>query len=73
MTEKGNPLTNAEVGYQYITNNTDFKEKHMGLDDVLIECKLLAKCFAQKKAHESGILNHPWRIVANYKKSREEI
>ena len=73
MTEKGNPLTNAEVGYQYITNNTDFKEKHMGLDDVLIECKLLAKCFAQKKAHESGILNHPWRIVADYKKSREEV
>lgn len=72
MTPKGNPLTNAEVGYQYITGNTDFEEAHMGLDDVRIEAKILAKCIAQKKRHDSGILGSPWNIVAKYNKSVKE-
>ena len=71
-TEKGNPLTSAEVGYRYLQDNNEFEESHTGLEDVRIECKILAKCIAQKKKHESGILGSPWQIVAKYKKSREQ-
>ncbi len=71
MTEKGNPLTNAEVGYRYISGNTEFVEAHRGLEDVEIECQILAKCYAQKQKHESGILGSPWNIVAKYNKSRK--
>ena len=35
----------AEVLYKYITGNYDFEEKHMGLEDVEIETKILAYCF----------------------------
>ena len=72
MTEKGNPLTSAEVGYRYLQDNNEFEESHTGLQDVRIECKILAKCIAQKKKHDSGILPSPWRIVSNYKKDREQ-
>ena len=72
MTEKGNPLTNAEVGYRYISGDLDFEEAHRGLQDVEIECQILAKCFAQMKKHESGILPNPWNIVAKYNKERKK-
>ena len=72
MTEKGNPLTSAEVGYRYLQDNNEFEEEHTGLQDVRIECKILARCIAQHKKHESGILGSPWQIVAKYKKSREQ-
>ena len=42
-------------------------------EDVEIECQILAKCFAQKKKHESGILGNPWNIVAKYNKEKKEI
>lgn len=62
LTEKKNFLTNAEVCYRYITRNFDFEESHTGLEDVKIEAKILAKCYAQHKKHESGVISHPWRI-----------
>lgn len=65
FTAKGNPLTNAEVGYQYLTKNMEFEEDHTALADTEIECKIMAKCFAQKKKYTKGIKSHPWRIVAN--------
>ena len=71
MTEKGNPLTNAEVGYRYVSGDINFEEAHRGLQDVEIECQILAKCFAQKQKHESGILGSPWNIVAKYNKQRK--
>ncbi len=40
-TEKGNFLTNAEVTYQYIKNDIDFKEDHTALSDVNIEIEIL--------------------------------
>lgn len=72
LTEKGNPQTSAEIGFRYLQNEPEFVEEHKGLDDVKIECQILAKCISQKQKHESGIISHPWRIVSNYKKSREE-
>ena len=43
------PQMKAEVIYKYITHNTDFEESHTGLEDVLIEKEIFAKCFAQHK------------------------
>lgn len=43
------PQMKAEVIYKYITNNTAFEESHTGLEDVLIEKEIFAKCFAQHK------------------------
>ena len=40
--------------------------------NVEIECQILAKCFAQMKKHESGILPNPWNIVAKYNKERKK-
>jgi len=57
-----NLLTNAEVGYRYITKNYDFIEEHKGLHDTQIENTILAKCFSQNKKHLSGMLSHPWKI-----------
>lgn len=68
VSEKNNLLTNAEICYRYISKDIDFLEEHTGLADVLIECKILAKCIAQKKKHNSGILPHPWRIPNKFHK-----
>lgn len=52
MTKHKNPRPQmtAEVLYRYITNNPDFVEEHTGLEDVMIEKEIVAKCFAQHKA-----------------------
>jgi hypothetical protein len=39
----------AETAWKYITNNLDFTESHTGLEDVKIECEIMAKCFRQHK------------------------
>lgn len=39
----------AETLYRYMTNNPQFEESHTGFEDVTIETKILAKCFAQHK------------------------
>ena len=62
VSDKGNLKTSAEIGHRYITCEYDFEEEHTGLEDVLIEVGILAKCFSQHKAHKSGILPNPWRI-----------
>ena len=62
LTEKGNMQTSAEIGWRYITKDFDFVEHHTGLEDVEIECQILARCIAQHKKHEAGIIAHPWRI-----------
>jgi DNA polymerase III epsilon subunit-like protein len=37
----------AEVLYRFLTNNPDFKEAHIGLQDVLIEKEIFAYCLQQ--------------------------
>lgn len=44
-TAKGNIITNAEVVYQYITQEQDFKEDHTALSDAIIESEILARIF----------------------------
>ena len=43
----------AETAYKYITQNIEFVESHTGLEDVEIECKIMAKCFSQHKPMKS--------------------
>lgn len=47
FTETGNYKGSAEVVYQYIANNPDFIEEHMGLFDSEIEAAILFKCIGQ--------------------------
>lgn len=39
----------AEILYRYISGNIEFSESHTGLEDVLIETKIMAHCFRQHK------------------------
>lgn len=48
-TPTGRIPSNANVLYKYISRNPDFEEEHQGLDDVLIEAQIFAKCMAQHK------------------------
>jgi len=45
----------AEILYRYITNEHDFEESHTGLEDVLIETRILAHCFRQHKKMEKRL------------------
>ena len=49
-----NRLT-AEILYRYITGNMEFEESHTGLEDVLIETKILVHCFRQHKKMDKAI------------------
>lgn len=42
----------AEILYRYISGDSDFNESHTGLEDVLIEIKIMAHCFRQHKKME---------------------
>ncbi len=63
-TSAKNPLTNAEVGYRYISGVDDFEEKHTALNDSEIEVKIMVKCYKSHKKFTKGIINQPWRLVA---------
>lgn len=50
FTDTGNYKQSAEVVYQYITNNPDFVEAHMGVFDSDIESAILIHCVNEKGA-----------------------
>ena len=56
-TKNGKPRATAEILYRYITNNVDFTESHMGLEDVLIEKEIFVKCIQQHKKMKRS----PWK------------
>lgn len=45
----------AEILYRYISGSHDFVESHTGLEDVLIETKILAHCIRQHKKMEKRL------------------
>lgn len=47
--KNGIPRATAEILYRYISCQNDFIENHTGLEDVLIEKEIFAKCMAQHK------------------------
>lgn len=64
----GNLRTSAEIGFRYLTNETQFTEEHQGLQDVLIECQIMAKCYAQHKKVNKSINKTCWRIPTEHHK-----
>lgn len=48
-TTRGQVRKTAEVLYKYISNQTEFTESHTGLEDVLIEKEIFARCMRQHK------------------------
>lgn len=49
MTKNNQVRLTAEIIYRFITGQTDFVEKHTGLEDVMIEKEILAYCYRQHK------------------------
>ena len=49
LTKAGQPRLTAEIIYRFITGDTEFKESHTGLEDVLIEKEILRYCYAKHK------------------------
>lgn len=47
--KNGKPRATAEILYRYIKGNNEFLEDHTGLEDVLIEKEIFAKCMRQHK------------------------
>lgn len=62
---KGNMSTSAETVYKYLSGENGFVEEHMGLDDVLIEAEIMARCFRQHKKMKQTINRLCWRIPQN--------
>jgi hypothetical protein len=63
VSDKGNISTSAETVYRFLTNNLDFQEEHKGLEDVLIETAIFAKCVAKKKKMSRKINRGCWRLA----------
>jgi transposase-like protein len=64
ISEKGNYLTNAEVTYQYITQNLGFIEDHTALSDVNIEIDILLHILENYEGNLTyGLHYGSWRKV----------
>lgn len=68
LTPKGFLSTKAEIGYRYLSNENDFDEEHMGLQDVLIEMEILDRCFRQHKKMDDRPYKLSWKIPTTYHK-----
>ena len=53
--KNGKVRATAEILYRYITCDNDFIEDHTGLEDVLIEKEIFAKCMAQHKSMRKAL------------------
>lgn len=62
VSKSGNIQTSAEVVYRFLTGNTDFEEKHTGLEDVLIEAYIFSECIRKHKKMNRNINRACWRI-----------
>lgn len=63
MTKHKNPRPQmkAEVVYRFITRNPDFIESHTGLEDVMIEKEIFARCWRCKKK-----MRHTFYVYKQY-------
>ena len=53
--QNGQPRATAEILYRYISGDNEFIEDHTGLEDVLIEKEIFAKCMAQHKKMRKNV------------------
>lgn len=49
LLKNGKPRKTAEILWRFISKDTDFKESHTGLEDVLIEAGIMHYCYRQHK------------------------
>lgn len=70
LTDKGYYSTSAETVWKYLTKNIDFEESHTGLEDVEIECEIMAKCLASNKKIKKGINRGCWWIPQDKKNKK---
>lgn len=61
-TDKGNVKTSAEIAHRYLSSSIEFEEEHTGLQDVIIEVGIMAKCYAQHKKMNKNIYRGCWRL-----------
>lgn len=55
LQKNGKPRATAEILYRYITLDNEFVEDHTGLEDVLIEKEIFAKCMRQHKKMRKNV------------------
>lgn len=68
VSPSGNIQTSAEATFKYLTKQVEFLESHTGLEDVLIEIEIMAKCYAQKKKMDKSINRLCWRLPQQKRK-----
>ena len=66
FSEKGNVLTNAECAFNFITGNVTFEEKHIGIDDVIIETEILQYCLSRHVKMDKTPKANVWRKAQKY-------
>ena len=64
----GNIQTSAETAYRYLLKSVNFDEKHMGLDDVLIETEIFFAVLNSRMKYETAISPACWRIPQKRRK-----
>lgn len=67
LTEKGNIKTSAEIAHRYLTKDVDFVESHTGLEDSVIEPKILWAINRQGKKKDKDCKQQPWRRIKKLK------
>lgn len=68
VSEKGNPMTRAEVVYQYLIDDDDFIEAHTALSDARIEADILKACKRRKQRARHSI-GQGWRDASKIAKT----
>lgn len=69
----GNIQTSAETAYRYLIKTTNFDEKHMGLDDVIIETEIFFAVLNSRMKYETSISSACWRIPQKRRKELAEL
>lgn len=69
----GNIQTSAETAYRYLIKTTNFDEKHMGLDDVLIETEIFFAVLNSRMKYDASISAVCWRIPQKRRKELAEL
>ena len=62
VSPSGNIKTSAEIVHRFLSQDTDFIEAHTGLQDVLIEADIFARCIAKHKKMDRNINRQCWKI-----------
>lgn len=63
LTNKGNVKTNAEIVYNYITDQNNFEEDHTALSDSIIETEILHRILRIKITIQNKFVYMPFRLV----------